>query len=89
MNARQKFTTIAEVDTTGTVNQAFHAVGIRAAGGQSLGKFRWLVWRVYPVTGIDENTAYPEFQIQAKTPITKGSASPDHSTGQSRRRYKR
>ena len=61
---RTKFTPLAEVDTTSVPVQRFVATGIRRSGGRPLGAFRWLVWVVYPVTGIGENTAYQEFQIK-------------------------
>ena len=61
---RTKFTPLAEVDTTSVAVQRFLATGIRRSGGRPLGAFRWLVWVVYPVTEIDENTAYQEFQIK-------------------------
>jgi hypothetical protein len=59
-----KFTPIAEVDTTHLDAERFMATGIRRSDGRPLGAFRWLVWVVYPVTEIDENTAYQEFQIK-------------------------
>ena len=62
---RTKFTPIAEVDTTSVAVQRFLATSIRRSGSRPLGTFRWLVWVVYPVTEIDENTAYQEFQIRA------------------------
>ncbi len=61
---RTKFTPVAEVDTTSIAVQRFMATGIRRSDRHPLGAFRWLVWVVYPVTEIDENTAYQEFQIK-------------------------
>ena len=60
---RKRFVPIAEVDTTGMRVETFHATRIQRAGGGALGAFRWLVWAVYPVTRIGENTAYQEFQV--------------------------
>jgi len=62
---RTQFVPIAEVDTTSLEVQRFTATGIRRSGNRSLGKFRWLVWIVSPVTNIGENTAYQEFQIKS------------------------
>jgi hypothetical protein len=62
---RDKFTSIAEVDTTGQKTAEFPATIIRAAAGKSLGSYRWLMWVAYPVTSIAENTAFQEFQINA------------------------
>ena len=61
---RTKFVPITEVDTTSAATRRFQATGIRRSGGRPLGAFRWLVWLVYPVTDIDENTAYQEFQVK-------------------------
>lgn len=61
---RTTFTPIAEVDTTAVTVQRFLATGIRRSDGRPPGAFRWLVWVVYPVTAIGENTAYQEFQIK-------------------------
>lgn len=65
-NARDatKFTPIAEADTTSLAMRRFLATSVRRGDGRPLGAFRWLVWVVHPVTGIDENTAYQEFQIR-------------------------
>jgi hypothetical protein len=65
LSDNKKHVPLAELDTTGKVSQTYHATSIRAAGGQPLGTFRWLVWRVIPVTGAGENTAFQEFQVQA------------------------
>ena len=66
VNDWKRFTPIAEVDTTGSATRKFVATVIRPAGAPSLGRFRWLVWRVYPVTGLKENTAYQEFRVRGK-----------------------
>lgn len=65
LSDRKKFTLIAEVDTIGTASREFQATGIRAAGGESFGNFRWLIWRVNPVTGAGENTSFQEIQVRA------------------------
>ncbi|MEI7898938.1 MAG: DUF6288 domain-containing protein [bacterium] len=65
LSDRRKYTLIAEVDTIGTASKEFQATGIRVTGGKSFGKFRWLIWRVMPVTGAGENTAFQEIQVQA------------------------
>jgi len=62
---RTKFTPVAEVDATSVAVRRFLATSIRRSASRPLGAFRWLVWVVYPVTEIDENTAYQELQIRA------------------------
>ena len=61
-----KYTPIIEVDTTGIPVDKFLGTRVRTADEQSLGTFRWLMWVVEPVTEKGENTAFQEFQIQAK-----------------------
>jgi hypothetical protein len=43
----------------------FHATRVQPSTGASLGRFRWLVWAVLPVTPIGENTAFQELQVVA------------------------
>lgn len=57
-----KFTPIAEVDTSGQPAGDFVATSIRT-NGKPIGRYRWLLWVVQPVTLHGENTAYQEFQI--------------------------
>jgi len=59
------FTPIMAVDTRELEPKAFEATGIRRSGGKPLGSFRWLVWKVSPITGEigGENTAFQELQV--------------------------
>lgn len=61
-----RYTPIIEVDTTGAPVNKFLGTRVRAADGQSVGTYRWLMWVVAPVTDKGENTAFQEFQIIAK-----------------------
>jgi alpha-L-fucosidase len=60
-----KFTALGTVDTTEQKPAAFNAVSLRAAAGKSIGKFRWILWSVSPVTtrGGGENTAFQELAV--------------------------
>ena len=62
-NPRQ-FTPLFEMDTRPATNN-FLATSIRPAGHSTLGAYRWLVWRVAPVTpnADGENTAFQELQV--------------------------
>jgi hypothetical protein len=40
------------------------ATTLRAANGQNLGEFRWIVWDVAAVTPIGENTAFQELKVE-------------------------
>jgi len=61
---RAKFTPIGSVDT-GAVQQAFSAISLRAAKGQSLGSFRWLVLQADPISDIAENTSFQEIRVES------------------------
>ena len=63
-----KFTPLGTIDTTGEAKAQFTAASLRAAEGKSLGKFRWIVWAVSPVTetGGGENTAFQELAVEAE-----------------------
>jgi membrane-associated protease RseP (regulator of RpoE activity) len=58
------FTPLGTIDT-GTVSADYTATALRAADGESLGSFRWIVWAVSPVydRGGGENTAFQELCV--------------------------
>jgi len=58
------FSPIAEIDTTPTRAKTYQATSIRTSDGKPLGTFRWLLWVAMPVTEIQENTAFQEFQVR-------------------------
>ena len=57
------FQPIGEVDTTHQTSQNFQATEIRSSNDR-LGEFRWLMWVVYPVTDLTENSAFQEFAVK-------------------------
>jgi hypothetical protein len=63
---RAKFTPLGSVDTAGTVGGDFTAASLRAKDGKELGSFRWIIWRVQPVTGQAENTAVQELSVDVR-----------------------
>ncbi len=67
---RTKFIPIVEVDTTSVAVERFLASSIRRSDGRPLGSLRWLAWVVFPVTAINENTAYQEFQVKRRVNST-------------------
>jgi hypothetical protein len=60
----KRFTPIGSIDTVGQPAAAFRAVSVRARPGQTLGTFRWIVWRLSPVTPAAENTAMQELAVE-------------------------
>lgn len=42
----------------------FVAASLRANDKQTLGRFRWIIWAVSPVTDAGENTAFQEFSVE-------------------------
>lgn len=60
-----RFTPIGTVGTASLAPAEFSAVSLRARPGQALGRFRWIVWRVFPVTPEqEENTAFQELSAE-------------------------
>jgi hypothetical protein len=57
----KRFTLIAEVWSR--CSGQFHGTRVQSSTRDSLGSYRWLVWAARPVTKIDENTAFQEFQV--------------------------
>ncbi|MHC5054946.1 MAG: right-handed parallel beta-helix repeat-containing protein [Planctomycetota bacterium] len=54
---------LCTVDTRATVPGGFQLTVVKAHGGP-MGRFRRLLWEVYPVTPRNENTAFQEFQAR-------------------------
>ncbi|KLU01159.1 hypothetical protein RISK_006728 [Rhodopirellula islandica] len=63
---RSRFTPLVSVDTTSRKHGRFNSVGLRSKDGHTLGRFRWIVWKVQPVTQRGENTAFQELQVQTR-----------------------
>ena len=61
-----KFTPLGTIDTSKETKAKFHAASLRAAEGKSLGKFRWIVWAVSPISNKQENTAFQELSVEFK-----------------------
>lgn len=59
----ESFTPIAEVNTLSLPVAKFNVTSVRHSRGESLGKFRWLVLKTYPLNTIGEHTAFQEFQV--------------------------
>ncbi|TWU47023.1 alpha-L-fucosidase [Rubripirellula reticaptiva] len=66
-----QLTPLGTVDT-GKSTTDYTATSLRAAEDESLGKFRWIVWAVSPVTstGGGENTAFQELNVAVQDPTT-------------------
>ena len=61
---RARFIPLGTIDTTGVTIGKFNAASLRAGAGQTLGEFRWIIWRVSPVTEREENTAFQELAVE-------------------------
>lgn len=55
---------IAEVSASSSGNDKYLATRILDSKGASLGKFRWLVLRTFPISDFVENTSFQEFQVE-------------------------
>lgn len=60
---RSKFVPLTTIDTTGLKHGKYCSVELRSREDQTLGRFRWVVWKVQPVTQRGENTAFQELQV--------------------------
>ena len=60
-----RMTPLGSIDTASLPVAAFTAASLRAAAGEELGSFRWIVWQTAPVTGIQENTSWQEFSVES------------------------
>ncbi|MGJ8641223.1 MAG: right-handed parallel beta-helix repeat-containing protein [Opitutaceae bacterium] len=61
---RKTFTPIASIDTSGLKSSGFTGATIEARKGQTLGTYKWLVWRTSPLNTQGENTAFQEFIVE-------------------------
>jgi len=61
-----KLTLLGSIDTSGVKAANYMAASLRAAAGSSLGKYRWILWSVAPVSnaGGGENTAFQELAVE-------------------------
>jgi hypothetical protein len=61
-----QFSPLGMIDTTAKPKARFTAASLRVSAGQSLGRYRWIVWAVSPITkkGGGENTAFQELSVE-------------------------
>ena len=66
-----KFTPLGTIDS-GPTRAEFLAASLRSAEGAALGTYRWIVWRVSPVSdlGGGENTAFQELSVESAGDVT-------------------
>ena len=78
------FKPLGTIDTTATPSAEFTAASLQAARGKSLGTFRWILWKVSPVTPTagGENTAFQELAVEIGV-NTKPAAAPAPTAAQS------
>lgn len=63
-DASAVFTPLGTLDSKEVRMDKFFAGSLRARPGKSLGTFRWIVWRVSPHGGAEENTAFQELAVE-------------------------
>lgn len=66
----KNYVPLGAIDTVGKARANYTAASLRADDGESLGKFRWIVWAVSPAVrnGIAENTAFQELAVETREP---------------------
>ena len=76
LSDKTRYVPLGTIGTEGQTLQPFTALSRRAESGKSLGDFRWIVWRVSPVTELDENTAFQELAVEVGTPSKAAAKAP-------------
>ncbi len=61
-----KWTGLGSIDTTHAAGGNYVAASLRGVDGKALGEYRWILWRVSPVTSAagGENTAFQELGVE-------------------------
>ncbi|WP_052572733.1 right-handed parallel beta-helix repeat-containing protein [Haloferula sp. BvORR071] len=62
----ESFTAIGSIDTRSAPSPPFLTTSLRAPNGESLGKFRWILWAPLPLNPTGENTAFQEFAVEVQ-----------------------
>ncbi|TWT71389.1 Arylsulfatase [Crateriforma conspicua] len=62
----RQYVPLGKIDTSGQAIGKFRAASLRSSDEETLGKFRWIVWAVAPITaaGGGENTAFQELSVE-------------------------
>ncbi|MEN8735438.1 MAG: PDZ domain-containing protein [Lentimonas sp.] len=61
---RSKFTPIASIDTRKLKSGEFTGASLRARDGNTLGSFKWIIWKVSALNNKGENTAFQELTVK-------------------------
>lgn len=61
---RSKFTPIASVNTMGINSKLFTGATLKAQRGQSLGTYKWIIWKLSPLNQNGEYTAFQELSVK-------------------------
>lgn len=61
---RSIFTPIASIDTRKLKSNKFTGVTYRARSGETLGSYKWIVWKTSAVNSQGENTAFQELNVK-------------------------
>ena len=59
-----KFTKLGSIDTSKQATANFTATSLISNDNQSLGTFRWIIWRTHPYGQHQENTAFQELGVE-------------------------
>jgi hypothetical protein len=57
------FTALASIDTLSATVDGYVATSLEARSADTLGKFRWIIWSLSPISSAQENTALQELQV--------------------------
>jgi hypothetical protein len=61
-----KWMPLATIDTRAFKGSDFNASSLKATDGESLGEFRWIMWKVFPISskGGGEHSAFQELNVE-------------------------
>ena len=63
-NDTSRFVSLGRMTTKGQQIAEYTALSRQSANGDTLGEFRWIVWKVSPITAKGENTAFQELSVE-------------------------
>jgi len=64
LSDKNLFKSLGTLSTNGQKLNNFAALSLHAKQGESLGKYRWIVWQATPITKSGENTAFQELSVE-------------------------
>jgi len=61
-----KYEELGLIDTSNQDNLNFSQATLKSSNSKSLGQYRWILWKAYPISPVGENTSFQEFAVETK-----------------------